>query len=193
MKEFIKKFWIEILIILVLIYVVVDYFIVQELHGSVLYPGSLGIISLLLVSVRTRVLLEDYKEKVRGRVFTEYHKLIRVMNGVEDHFNDDDKTPAREVQCAAIFELRNYPEYKEFTYRTLKRWLEKEEEKWDKSISKAMPDILEIIKKQGKEIPENIKDILNPVLTEFKKKKSDRYIKEIQETLIALGFDEEGK
>lgn len=188
--KFLKKYWIEILIILIPFYIICDSYINKDIGSKTYYPIILSVITLLLVSIRTRVLLEDYKEKVRGRVFTEYHKLIRVMNGVEDYFDDHDKTPAIEVQCAAIFELRNYPEYKDFTYRTLGRWKQKTGPEWDdKDVNGRVDKILEELKKNGSIIPVDIKEKLNPLLADLKNKTNIRYHEEINDTLKNLGFD----
>lgn len=187
-KTWITKFYIEILIVSVFLFVVIDHVWWKQMVSNSISPVAFGAISLLLVSVRTRVLLEEYKEKVRGRVFGEYHKLIRVMNGVEDHFSDKDQTPAREVQCAAIFELRHYPEYKEFTHRTFMRWREKEREQRDSVIDRQVEVFIEGLKKDGHQIREDYKQVIIPILTEIKNRKSLRYDEEITSTLEALGY-----
>lgn len=188
-KTWLIKYYVEIMILLVFLCVVVNQVWFKGIASNGLYSVAFAAISLLLISVRTRVLLEEYKEKVRGRTFNEYHKLIRVMNGVEDYFEDEERSPAREVQCAAIFELRNYPEYKDFTYRTLTKWKQKTDEEWDEKVDRQVNNILEKYKKDGKVIPDDIKNSLRPLLQEIKNKKRVRYYEEIDDTLKGLGFD----
>jgi len=65
--------------------------------------------------------LDGKKTIQRQQNFENYHKLIervfRPLNG--------DKNTMVQIQKAAIFELRNYKDYKELTIELLKEWKDK--------------------------------------------------------------------
>lgn len=183
---FLLKYGIEVLIFLAPAYWAINEYVLHEITLPSV-QNYLAIIGVLFVSVRTRTLVKEYQSRVREKAFNEYHKLIRVINGVEDHFKKTDKdSPAMEVQCAAVYELRNYPQYKDFTYRTL-RWLVDREGDRKKAKDDIMAKFSEKYSEEGLAL---IEPLVEGEIEKLLQSKTARYQEEVRLTLLALGYNE---
>lgn len=78
------------------------------------------------------------RRELKQQDFENYHKIIeRLTTPVWS----SDNVPYLNIQQAAVFELRNYPEYKEVTKNIFQRWI-----KNDSALTEEMKSTLNYLK-----------------------------------------------
>jgi hypothetical protein len=97
------------------------------------------IISLIVGLFKFWQYIDIKRSESKQRRFENYHKLIeRFTAPLEGHDH-----PFLDVQKAAVFELRNYPEYKKLTKDILENWIKR-----DTKLTDWMKDTLKELSKK---------------------------------------------